>query len=95
MTQMDGNREKNIAFVSKRFSGAAARWSTIDQESYTIFFALKSWKPFLEGHKFVVETGHKNIVHIMSSRKFSSLAITHARIRFLGATDSEKGYCDC
>jgi hypothetical protein len=28
-------------------------------------------------------------------RKLSSLTITHARIRFLGATDSGKGDCDC
>jgi hypothetical protein len=67
LCQRDGNRWKNVAFVSKRFTGAATRWSTIDQESFAIFFALKSWKTLLQGHKFIVETDHKNIVHIMGS----------------------------
>ena len=67
LCQRDGNRWRNVAFVSKRFSGAATRWSTIDQESFAIFFALKSWKTLIQGHRFVVETDHKNIVHIMGS----------------------------
>jgi hypothetical protein len=42
LCQLDGNRWKNVAFVSKRFSGAAPRRSTIDQESFAVFFALRS-----------------------------------------------------
>ena len=37
LCQRDGNRWRNVALVSKRFTGTATRWSTIDQESFAIF----------------------------------------------------------
>ncbi len=39
---VDG-KKRNVAFLSKKFSGAAVRWSVLDQESFAVFYALKSW----------------------------------------------------
>ena len=53
--------------VAVKFSGAASRWSTIDQEAYAVFFALKHWEQLWRGHKFLVETDHRNLVYIQKS----------------------------
>jgi hypothetical protein len=45
-------------------SRAATRWSTIDQEAYGIVFAIKELKAYPRGHKFVVQTDHKNLTSI-------------------------------
>jgi hypothetical protein len=33
--------ERPLAYVSQKFSGAASRWSTIDQEAYAVVFAVR------------------------------------------------------
>ena len=50
-----------IAFVSKKFSGAAENWSTIEQEAFGIFYAVKTLSHYLIGKEFVVETDHNNL----------------------------------
>mmetsp|Transcript_7130 Transcript_7130/g.7480 ORF Transcript_7130/g.7480 Transcript_7130/m.7480 type:complete len:1037 (-) Transcript_7130:831-3941(-) len=67
--QKDGDKILNVAFVSKKFSRAATRWSTIEQEAFGIFFALKKWEYLLQGHKFIVETDHRNLQFIQNSNE--------------------------
>jgi len=56
-----------IAFVSKKFSGAAENWSTIEQEAFGIFYAVKALSYYLIGKEFVVETDHNNLLWMESS----------------------------
>jgi len=61
------NREVPIIFISKKFSSVAARWSTIEQECYGIFYTLMKLKTFLLGRKFIVVTDHKNLLYLQNS----------------------------
>ncbi len=59
--------EKPVAFVSRKFNETEARWATIEQEAYGIFFAVTKFDPFLRGHTFEIQTDHKNLVHMARS----------------------------
>ena len=57
-----------IATCSHKFSGAATRWSTIEQEAYAIFWAITvSFSKLLFGKQFIVETDHNNLRWMESS----------------------------
>jgi hypothetical protein len=56
-----------IAFVAKKFSDAAKKWSTIEQEAYGIFYAVRTLAYYLVGKQFIVETDHNNLLWMESS----------------------------
>jgi hypothetical protein len=56
LLQLSDNVEQFVAFASAKFSKAASRWATPDQEAYAFVFAIRTWEHYLRGHKFVVET---------------------------------------
>jgi len=53
-----------IAYISRSFHGAECNWATIEQEAFGVYFAITSFQHFLQGHKFVLETDHKNLVYM-------------------------------
>lgn len=42
--------ERTVCFLSKKFSAAAKKWATIDQEAFAIFLAVTTWSYYLHGH---------------------------------------------
>ena len=57
-----------IAFCSHKFSDAATRWSTWDQELYSIFYSVtKEFRHYLYGKIFVVENDHRNLQWLEAS----------------------------
>ena len=67
LLQLSGNVEQFVAFASAKFSKAASRWATPDQEAYAFVFAIRNWEHYLRGHKFVVETDHRNLIYVLRS----------------------------
>ena len=57
-----------IAFASRKFSDQARRWSTWDQETFSIFYSVTvSFRQYLWGKKFVVENDHRNLQWLEAS----------------------------
>ena len=59
-----------IAFFSRKLNSAQKKYTTIEQELLSIVETLKEFKNILWGHRIVVYTDHKNLVHetlLMSS----------------------------
>ena len=56
-----------MAFVAKKFSDAATRWATIEQEGYGIFYAVKTLAYYLVGKEFTIETDHNNLLWMEAS----------------------------
>jgi len=50
-----------IACSSQKFSDAATRWTTIEQECYGIYHGTKTFAYFLYGNNFIIETDHNNL----------------------------------
>jgi hypothetical protein len=61
------NELQPIGFASQKFSPAATRWSTIEQESYGIYFAVKHFSYFLACKPFILETDHRNLLWMEAS----------------------------
>lgn len=68
LLNIDDGVDKPICFLSKKLSGPASRWSTIDQEAFAIFHGITSLSHYLRGHPFMVETDHNNLVYIQKSQ---------------------------
>jgi hypothetical protein len=60
LVQLQNNVEKPILFLSKKFSDAASRWSTIEQECFALFYACLQFQSYLLGRRFFIRTDHKN-----------------------------------
>ena len=56
-----------ILFHSQKFSAQARNWSTIEQEAYAIFWAVKHCSYYLRGKEFVLETDHANLQYMEAS----------------------------
>ena len=51
-----------IAFVSKKLSDAATRWTVTEQELYAIVHCLKKLEHLVTGKLLIIETDHLNLV---------------------------------
>lgn len=56
-----------VCFVSRKFTGAEVRWSTIEQECFGIYHCIVSLSHYLLGQRFIVETDHRNLLFIEKS----------------------------
>ena len=65
--QIIDGKEQPVAYLSKTFSAAERRWSTIEQETYAVYWAITSWDSYLLGQQFEVQTDHKNILWLYKS----------------------------
>jgi hypothetical protein len=64
LLQKVAGMERPVSFVSKAFTPAESKWSTIEQEAFAIYYCVTSLQHFLLGHPFVVETDHKNLLYL-------------------------------
>ena len=67
MFQIQDDIEKPVAYLSKTFNSTERRWSTIEQETYAVYWAITSWESYLLGQHFEVQTDHKNILWLYKS----------------------------
>jgi len=64
---LDKNNPENrsiICYMSKAFSPTEQKWSTIEQESYAIYFCITHLRSYLLGHSFTVLTDHRNLTYL-------------------------------
>ena len=57
-----------IAYGSRQLKTHELNYPTHDLELAAVIFALKSWRHYLLGEKFVVFTDHKSLQYIYSQR---------------------------
>ena len=64
VTEGTSTIEQPIRFMSKSFTGAQIRWSTIEKEAYAIYFALRSMDHIFGGQHFTTRTDHNNLIFL-------------------------------
>jgi len=69
---------KPVAYFSKQFTSTEIKFGAGDREMCAIIFALKEWRCYLEGVKFVLKTDHEPLLYFetvsqLSRRKASYL----------------------
>eukprot|EP00762_Andalucia_godoyi_P008723 ANDGO_04722.mRNA.1 Retrovirus-related Pol polyprotein from transposon 17.6 len=59
--------ERPVCYLSRAFTPAESRWSTIEQEAFAVYFCVTSLSHYLLGHNFIVETDHRNLLYLEKS----------------------------
>jgi hypothetical protein len=64
-------KDRPIAFESRRLRGAELRYPVHEKELLAVVHALKKWKVYLEGRKFLVTSDHQSLVHLQTQKNLS------------------------
>jgi RNase H-like domain found in reverse transcriptase/Reverse transcriptase (RNA-dependent DNA polymerase)/Integrase zinc binding domain/Aspartyl protease/Chromo (CHRromatin Organisation MOdifier) domain len=58
LLQDQGNGMQPVAYEGRKMTAAEQRYITTDKENLALVHALRTWRCYLEGRKFTVETDH-------------------------------------
>ena len=61
-------RERPIAWVSKKFTAVERRWNTVEAEAFAIVWSLQKLREFVQGCPLSIETDSKNVRCVNSAR---------------------------
>ncbi|GJU88102.1 putative reverse transcriptase domain-containing protein [Tanacetum coccineum] len=64
-------REKFIAYASRQLKIHEKNYTTHDLELGAVVFALKIWRHYLYGTKYIVFTDHKSLQHILDQKELN------------------------
>ncbi|GJY54470.1 retrovirus-related pol polyprotein from transposon 17.6 [Tanacetum coccineum] len=64
-------RENVIAYASRQLKIHEKNYTTHDLELGVVVFALKMWRHYLYGTKYVVFTNHKSLQHILDQKELN------------------------
>ena len=54
-------KEMPIACLSEQFSDTQFKWSTVVKEGYTIYYAVKKWRHYLEDEEILLKSDVKSL----------------------------------
>ena len=83
LEQRDGENWKPVAFFSKLFNPAQAKYATIDRELTAIYYAVRKFLYYLEGRKFDIVTDHKPLIYIMGQDQDKAPALRCRQLSYI------------
>ena len=66
--QVHSGTEFPVAFLSHMFTDTQRRWSTPEQEAYSIYFTVKKWNYYLQGADIIVRNDHKPLARFLNGK---------------------------
>ena len=61
-------KEMPIAYLSAQFSDTQFKWSTIVKEGYSIYYAIKKWRHYLDDADILLKSDVKSLEKILHGR---------------------------
>ena len=68
LSQIHNKTEFPVAFLSHTFTDTQQRWSTPEQEAYSIYFAIKKWNYYIQGADIIVRNDHKPLARFLNGK---------------------------
>lgn len=68
LLQGEGENQRVICYVSKKFTAAEQKYSTTEKEAYGALICLRRFAPFLLYRKFRLETDHSALLWILKQK---------------------------
>ena len=69
LSQIHDGTKFLVAFLSHTFTDTQRRWSTPEQEAYSIYFAVKKWNYYLQRADIIVRNDHKPLAWFLNGKK--------------------------
>ena len=101
LSQMHNEVEFPVAFLSHMFTDTQRRWSTPEQEAYSIYFAIKKWNCYLQGADIIVKNDHKPLAWFLNGKNENTkinrwgLELTSYNITFEWISGAKNKAADC
>ena len=61
-------KEMPTAYLSAQFSDTQFKWSTVVQEGYAIYYAVKKWRHYLEDAEILLKSDAKSLQKFLAGR---------------------------
>ena len=68
--------KRHIASISEKLSETRQKWSTYEQELYTVYSSLKTWESYLIANDFVLFSDHQSLQRFKDRKHINKM---HAR----------------
>ena len=101
LSQMHDEAEFPAAFLSHTFTDTQRRWSTPEQEAYSIYFTIKKWNYYLQGADIIVRNNHKPLAQFLHGKNENTkinrwgLELTSYNITFEWISGAKNKAADC
>ena len=68
LSQEHDGTELPIAFLSHTFMDTQWKWSTTEQEAYSVYYAVTKWNCYLQGAEGIVHNDHKPLARFLNGK---------------------------
>ena len=68
LSQEHNGTEFPVAFLSHTFTETQCKWSTAEQEAFSIYNAITRWNDYLQGADIIVWNDHKPVAHFLNGK---------------------------
>ena len=90
-----------IAFLSHTFTDTQWKWSTIEQEAYSVYYTVMKWNYYLQGAEIIVSNDHKPLARFHNGKNANNkvkrwgLELATYNITFECISGAHKKAADC
>ena len=75
LSKVHNGTEFPVAFLSHTFTETQLKWSTTEQEAYSIYYAITKWNYYLQGADIIVQNYHKLLAHFLNGKNTKTRSI--------------------
>ena len=81
LTQLNKGEWQPVAFASRSMTETECRYAQIEKEALAVTWACEKFRDYILGRNFDIETDHKPLVPLLSSKQLDSLPPRVLRFR--------------